>query len=189
MNLQIFKASSSIILIIIFFNFAFYLHQYYLHLPHQQSTAWNFEQKKLISYIKQNQKNFQKIIFFPNPGGSLELIHNFFLFYWPYDPIIYLSQGGTKICEYGMTGRYSFEKFEFRSISCFSGQQRINPTENIPPKAMIIVDASTYSNQKNFPLPIKKIYNEETNEPLIFIYDSNDILKYQSIFPHEPLKN
>lgn len=92
-------------------NFAFYLHQYYVHMPYDFSKYWLYGRQEAVAYTEQNKSNYQRVIV----STSLEQPHEFWLYYSKYDPAKYLREGGTVSGGY-LEDRNKFDKYLFRPI-------------------------------------------------------------------------
>ena len=144
-----------VISIILFaLNFAFYLHQYYIHMPFEFSKDWQYGRKEAVAATEALKANYSQIII----STALEQPHEFWLYYTKYDPNIYLAQGGTVSGGF-LENKNHFDKYRFESIN-FTNQSKQQdtlfvglPTE-FPPNAKIV----------------QKI-NYLNGEPAIFIVD------------------
>jgi len=101
----IFLATSSLFL---FFNFALYLHQYYVHLPYEYAKNWLYGRKEAVTLSEQLKNKYPKVII----STKLEMAYLFWLFYTKYDPKLYQEKGGTLSGGWGEQGN-KFDKYEF----------------------------------------------------------------------------
>lgn len=114
------------------FNFFYFFHQYFIHLPLEFSQYWQYGYKQAVEYVQENYDKYDKIIV----SSQLEQPHIFFLFFLKYPPEKYLAEGGTTsggFEEY----RNRFDKFEFRRISWENEEKNsrilfIGPPNEIP---------------------------------------------------------
>lgn len=99
------------VVIAVVFNFVFYLYMYFRQLNREYSPYWQYGYRQAVLYTQQHYDAYQKIIV----STKLEQPHMFFLFYLKYDPVLYLSNGGTKSGGFAEV-RNAFGKYEFRPI-------------------------------------------------------------------------
>ncbi|MDO8487450.1 MAG: glycosyltransferase family 39 protein [Candidatus Curtissbacteria bacterium] len=92
-------------------NFTFYLHQYYVHMPYDFSKYWLYGRKEAIEYTEANKNKYQQVIV----STKLEQPHEFWLYYSKYDPVKYLSEGGTVSGGF-LEDRNKFDKYLFKPI-------------------------------------------------------------------------
>lgn len=71
----------SILFLLFIFNFIFFMHRYFIHFPNEW-RAWHFGYKESFAYIKENEKDYEKIVI--NNSYEPSLIR--FLFWTKYDP-------------------------------------------------------------------------------------------------------
>ena len=107
-NKIIFVIPVSLLLLL---NFAFYLHQYYVHMPIEYSKAWLYGRKEAAQFTQSIKSNYDRVIV----STKLEQPHEFWLYYTKYDPAKYLSEGGT-ISGGFLEERNKFDKYLFRPI-------------------------------------------------------------------------
>lgn len=87
-NKRLFVLVASLLLLA---NFAFYLHQYYVHMPIEYSKAWLYGRKEAVTFTDSLKNQYDQIIV----STKLEQPHEFWLYYLKYDPKKYLKEGGT----------------------------------------------------------------------------------------------
>jgi 4-amino-4-deoxy-L-arabinose transferase-like glycosyltransferase len=92
-------------------NIVFYLHMYFVHMNIEYSKFWQYGYKQAVEYAKENRSKYEKIVV----STRLEQPHMFFLFYTKYDPVKYLSEGGTASGGFA-EWRNRFDIYEFRPI-------------------------------------------------------------------------
>src|SRR3972149_6731575 len=73
------------------FNFLFYLHQYYVHMPVEYSKAWLYGRKEAALFAESVKDKYDRVIV----STKVDQPHEFWLYYTKYDPQKYLAQGGT----------------------------------------------------------------------------------------------
>ncbi|MDP1721726.1 MAG: glycosyltransferase family 39 protein [Candidatus Gottesmanbacteria bacterium] len=95
---------------IIVFSGLFYLHQYYIHMPVEYASEWQYGHEQAVGAVKLMQDKFDKIIV----STSLDQPYIFFLYYLKYDPAKYLASGGTKSGKFDEE-RNAFDKYEFHT--------------------------------------------------------------------------
>lgn len=135
------KSKKAFILVVaaaLFINFAYYLHQYYVHMPIEYSQDWLYGRKQAALISNQLKDGYSRVIV----STKLEQPHEFWLYYLKYDPKKYLAQGGTVsggFLEY----RNHFDKFYFKPID-FGNQSQEEKTlfvglpSEFPPNANVI---------------------------------------------------
>lgn len=96
---------------LLFINFAFYLHQYYVHMPTEYSQSWLFGRKEAALFTESIKDRFEKVIV----STKLEQPHEFWLYYTKYDPAKYQAEGGT-ISGGFLENRNKFDKYFFKPI-------------------------------------------------------------------------
>jgi len=69
-----------------------YVHQYTIHLPHEQSDKWAYGQESVMKFISQHHDEYEKVLV----SSKLPWPHSFYLYYAKVDPMRYLKYGGTK---------------------------------------------------------------------------------------------
>lgn len=104
-------------------NIFYFLHQYFVHNPLENSAQWQYGYRELAEAIKK-EKDYNRVIVFvrQNEFGKntlLEKAHGFLTFYFLPDPEGYLNSGGTHLCQNGVSGEIHFEKFDFYPLLCF----------------------------------------------------------------------
>lgn len=107
-----FLASLAFVLLVLFGTISF-LHQYFIHLPHEKSENWVYGREELARYLDKQKQDYKKIII----STRLEWPYIFLLFYSAYDPKKYLTSGGTISGGWGEEGNrydiYEFHKFDY----------------------------------------------------------------------------
>ena len=107
-------ASVSILLlmsVILFGEVYIFYHQYYIHVPVERSHHWQYSRKDMTQYLESVKHKYNKIII----STELEWPYAFMLYYSKYDPVKYLSQGGTKSGGWD-SQENTYDKYEFRRI-------------------------------------------------------------------------
>ncbi|MBI2599057.1 glycosyltransferase family 39 protein, partial [Candidatus Curtissbacteria bacterium] len=105
---KIFLVTSTVVLA---FNFLFYLHQYYVHMPHDFSKAWLYGRKQAAEFTEFVKGKYDQVIV----STKLEQPHEFWLYYLKYDPAKYLEEGGTVSGGF-LEDRNKFDKYLFKPI-------------------------------------------------------------------------
>lgn len=106
------KAFSSLYICFIVFNFTYFLNQYFVQQNYFNSLDWQYGYKDAISYVKEHQGEYEKIIVDNKP--HLDQSYMFFLFYLQYPPREYQEFG--KSASGGFKENHTFGKFTFRPI-------------------------------------------------------------------------
>jgi len=82
---------------------------YFIVFPKTQSSSFQYSLNSAISYVLENEKNYDKVIF--SNQGALFQSYMFFLFFSQYDPVQYQALGGTVsggFAESHQIGKFSF---------------------------------------------------------------------------------
>lgn len=95
------------------FNVAFYLNQYFVQQNRVTSKEWLYGYEEAVSYVKQVEGNYDKIIVSNQP--PLDQSYMFFLFYLKYPPQDY--QNESIDASGGFRENHAFGKYEFRPIT------------------------------------------------------------------------
>lgn len=109
------------ILCLLFFNFFYYLHQYYVHMPLEWSFDWQYGRKQTVAVTESLKDKYSKVVV----STQLEQPHIFWLYYLKYDPVRYLTEGGTASGGFAEV-RNKFDKYEFRPINWEKDQNEEN---------------------------------------------------------------
>ena len=136
------------------FNFLFYLHQYYVHMPQEYSKAWLYGRKEAAIYTENFKDRYDRVIV----STKLEQPHEFWLYYTKYDPTKYLQEGGTVSGGY-LEDRNKFDKYIFKPVDFEKQRYEAKTLFVITPKEL---PANAH---------ILKIINYLDGEPAIFIID------------------
>jgi hypothetical protein len=91
---------------------AYYLHQYYVHLPVDYAADWQYGHKEVVEEVKKMESSYDHVIV----SISLDQPQAFFLYYLKYDPSLYLSEGGTKAGKFD-TDTNVFGPYHFTTIA------------------------------------------------------------------------
>ena len=135
------------------FNFLFYLHQYYVHMPLEYSKAWLYGRKEAVLYTESIKTDYDRVIV----STKLEQPHEFWLYYLKYDPKKYLAEGGTVSGGF-LEDRNKFDKYQFRPID-YEKQRR-------QAKTLFVGSPKEFSQGKI----LKQIYYLN-GEPAIYIFE------------------
>jgi 4-amino-4-deoxy-L-arabinose transferase-like glycosyltransferase len=92
-------------------NFFYYLHQYYVHMPLDWSSDWQYGRKQAVEATESMKDRYNKVVV----SIELEQPHMFWLYNLKYDPVQYLAEGGTTSGGFAEV-RNKFDKYEFRPI-------------------------------------------------------------------------
>lgn len=105
------KLFLSIVGVTLLANFAFYLHQYYVHMPIEYSQSWLYGRKEATLYTESVKGGYDQVIV----SIKLEQPHEFWLYYLKYDPAKYQQEGGTVSGGF-LEDRNKFDKYFFKPI-------------------------------------------------------------------------
>lgn len=127
-----------ILIVILIFNFFYYLHQYYVHLPFEYSKYWLYGRKEAAQFTWEVREKYDKVVV----SISLEYPHVFFLYYLKYDPSLYLKEGGTVSGgfreERNKFDRYEFRKFDYPTERLEGNYLFVGKPEEFPDNAKVI---------------------------------------------------
>jgi len=77
------KYVAAVLIAVIFFGeFVLYQHRYWVHYPYESWNWWHYGYKEAISYMHENEENYDLIIM----NDSYEPVLTRFLFWWAYPP-------------------------------------------------------------------------------------------------------
>ncbi|OGH24736.1 MAG: hypothetical protein A3B47_00550 [Candidatus Levybacteria bacterium RIFCSPLOWO2_01_FULL_39_24] len=150
---------ASILTILFIFNFAYFLHQYFIHAKLHRTWYRNNGFKEVIRTVYKDYAGYDSIIITKSEGGIYPLI----LFYTKYGPALYQKEGSPKDREYA-----GFGKFFFVPQSCPS----VDKDNRFPKGKSIYVDNGTCPD--NAALDNKKetvINREDGTRAFRIIYD------------------
>jgi len=100
-------------ILLLSFNFAYYLHQYYLVYPVEKAKDWQYGHKEAVSFVWENKDRFDKVFFTRHYGEP----YIFFLFYSQYSPQRYQTIEKVRARRYGWVWVDQFDKFYFPDFS------------------------------------------------------------------------
>ncbi|MBI2028365.1 MAG: glycosyltransferase family 39 protein [Candidatus Levybacteria bacterium] len=86
------------------YNFFYFLHQYFVHVPIHRNWFRNEGFGEMVNTVKNSYNNVDKVIVTKDAGGIYPLI----LFYMKYDPKTYQDEGAPKDKNYGGFGKFFF---------------------------------------------------------------------------------
>jgi hypothetical protein len=98
-----------VIIVLFCLNSLYFFHEYFIHSPIHQEWYRDEGFDKVMTLVKKDYQNYDKIVVSKSSGGNYPLI----LFYMQYDPSLYLKEGHTK--DKNDTG---FGKFFFVNAAC-----------------------------------------------------------------------
>lgn len=97
-----------------FWNFARYLHEYYVHYPQTYPAAWEYGFKELVEYVKPIEKDYQKVYV----TDKYDQPYILFLFYLKYPPEKFQKEVVlTPRDEFGFSTVRDFNKYHFSEIN------------------------------------------------------------------------
>lgn len=101
------------LVMVYFFNLAYYLDLYYVHYPFNSAKDWLYGYNQAAKFVEENKKNYRKIIFTQKYGQP----YIFWLFYSKYEPKDYQKQAYLEENPYGDVGTVKkIDNIEFRNI-------------------------------------------------------------------------
>ena len=86
-----FKLLFVVPIILLAFNFIYFVHQYFVHSNMEVQKDWQYGYKEAVDYTTQLNNTNKKVVF----GKDFEQPYIFYLFYTKYDPAKYITTGGT----------------------------------------------------------------------------------------------
>lgn len=107
---QIHKIFQMGLVVAVLGSFFVYLHQYYIHMPIDFGTEWQYGHEQIVREVQKMSDNYDTVIV----STSLDQPYIFFLYYLRYDPRLYLAKGGTVSGKFDEE-RNAFGKYEFHS--------------------------------------------------------------------------
>ena len=133
-----FKKTAIIIMsILVITNCFYFLRQYFIFFPRQDSISFQYALSQAIPYVLKNERSYKKIVI--SNRRNLYQSYMFFLFYSKFDPVLYQRLGGTNSGGYDIT--HAFLKYEFRPILSIDEEKDVLYIRNFInlPKEMKIV--------------------------------------------------
>lgn len=117
-------------------NFAYYLHQYYVHTPHQISHWWQYGNKEAVLEAKSVEDKYSKILF----TYYYDQPYIYYLFYNKIEPLWYQKnwnyQGNGEVERMRrVIGKYEFRKINFSNDSQLKNTLLIGTPDEIPENA------------------------------------------------------
>lgn len=106
-------------LLLIIFNFLYYLNQYFVQQNYFHAKYWQYGYKEIVEYLVSTHAKYDKIIV--SNEQPFDQSYMFFLFYSKYDPVKYFKKGGTKSGIQEEDGN-KFLNFEFRAFNYYTEQ-------------------------------------------------------------------
>lgn len=97
--------------VIVLFSLGYYIHQYFVHLPIDYASDWQYGRKEVVEATTKYATKYDRIVV----SMSLDQPQIFFLYYLQYDPQKYLNIGGTVSGKFDVEDN-SFDIYTFRTI-------------------------------------------------------------------------
>lgn len=96
-----------------FFSFVYFLDQYFVHAPIQNSSFWQYGYKQVVEFIKDKTDDYDQVVFTQKYGQP----YIYYLFYTQYDPWKYQAQAKLVESPEGDVGWVAkVDNIEFRDI-------------------------------------------------------------------------
>lgn len=108
-NNKIRSAIFSLCFLIIFFNFLYFYHNYFIHYRREFSSEWQYGYKQAINYVKEIEKNYDAIYFTKSLGRP----YIYFLFHTGYNPKNFRDEAVVEREVFGFVHVNSFGKYRF----------------------------------------------------------------------------
>ncbi len=152
-----FKNFKVLLILFLAFNFLFFMHRYFIDYPKQAWKAWHFGFKESMQFIKNNEKNYEKIVI--NNSYEPSLIR--FLFWTKYPPDKF-HQNFTG----DRTEGFNLEKYYFGKLE--------GTVENALYKNTLFMasardDITNPEILKNSNIKLLKQVNSPTDEPIFYL--------------------
>ncbi len=170
-NLRMVTTTIYIIVVLMFLEN--YLINYFESYRKNYSWSWQFGYKEVVEYVKKNYNNYDKIIVTKKYGEP----HEFFLFYWPWDPKKYVND--PNLIRFNQSNWYwvdGFDKFYF--VNDWQIREREIGKEFVL-ESKKIVDCKVYrclliTSPDNYPTGWSKLetINFLNNQPAFEIYEN-----------------
>lgn len=151
-------------------NVFYFLHQYFVHFPIENSQFWQYGYRDLAKAIKE-ETGYDKVIIFvrqnePTRDTILERAHAFLAFYFLPNAQEYLKNGGTNLCQIGVTGQMHFDNFYFYPLTCFGASLTDKQLLELMGKNnLVIIDPQDFENR----VVGKGIYFRSAKEKIQFL--------------------
>ncbi len=104
-------------ILLVLFNFLFYLNQYFSQQNYYYSKEWQYGYKEAVEYVSSQANGYEKIVI--SNEVPLDQSYIFFLFHLKYPPLEFQDAKTT-------VGNHSFSKYEFREIDWNNDQNLEN---------------------------------------------------------------
>ncbi|OGG00030.1 hypothetical protein A2153_05785 [Candidatus Gottesmanbacteria bacterium RBG_16_38_7b] len=101
------KLTSSLITMLYLINFLYFMNSYFLLLPRDNSSIWNYGWREAVTYVKKLEKQYDNIIISDVNG----MPYIYFLFYNQYDPAQFQKEAVRS---------YAADRFGFEHVESFS---------------------------------------------------------------------
>lgn len=137
---------------LIFYTIQFYFLSYYFRFPFVYSIPWRIADKKLALYLKENEKDYQKIVI----DSTVDFMYTSLLFYTKYPGNEFLRTAkhtqdiSGNLTKLESVGKYEFKKVDFGAVSRDAGILYV-----------------TNRDIRNFRIPFKKIIYAEKQHIVI----------------------
>lgn len=147
-NLTKFRKTLLLIIALLFiFNFAYYLHQYYVDTPVEYGDFWQYGNKQAVLEAKTLETKYQKIIF----TYKYDQPYIYYLFYNKIDPAWYQTHWdnlGTGQVErmHRVIGKYDFRNIDWGKDSQLKNTLLIGSPDEIPANAKGLIDTIYFPN-------------------------------------------
>ncbi len=152
-----FKNFKIFLILLLTFNFLFFVHRYFIEYPKEAWRAWQFGFKESMQFIKDNEKNYEKIVI----NNTYEPSFIRFLFWAEYPPDKFHQNFTGDRTEGFNFGKYYFGKLE-------------GPAENALNKNTLFMasardDITNPEILKNSNIKLLKQVNSPTDEPIFYL--------------------
>ncbi len=120
---------------LLFFNFSYHIHGYYVHYPREYSGEWQYGYKESVEYVRSVENSYNQIFITSDLGRP----YIYYLFYTKTDPRIFREDSVIKRDPFGFVTVEGFGKYHFAD-HIVKGQKKgeslyIQTPKKIPPKS------------------------------------------------------
>lgn len=162
------RISYSVVSVIIFISFLWFLHAYFIEFPYVHSKVYQQGIIDAFIYGKAHEEKYDKIIV--SNGGILLEGYMYYLFATKYNPSLYQKLGGTHSAFF--TDTHLIGKYDFRNPNLYE-PTKTSPTRSI--KILYITNPSELSQQivNNEKLHMIQKFQLRNSDDAIWILDGN----------------
>ncbi len=151
-----------LITLIYIFSFSWFMKQYFVVLPIQDSAWWNWGWREVVKYSSKIEQKYENVVV----SGTNGMPYIYFLFYKQYDPALYQKEAVRTY----VPDRFGFEHVDGFGKYFFPNDFNLKyEKENLQPKTLYIVPAEQAKLDINYNYLVK--YPDNKDAFKIFEYD------------------